>query len=444
MQIQEPNSRSERTTGGLFFRKLFRNLFYIHLFLVTILVLVLSIRGLIYAANDHQFHPQKWFPPPLASIACAAIVGLAWQSFTQYNPGRTIRAAFWLSPLLTCGFGILLVVIGSAGSSAAAVIALISAIVQSLYSCWVTPRFDHAARVLSVCTAFPPSKTTMLVILTIIACILYSSFLVAGIGGATTAGTGLDTLFILIILLSLTWTMHVIKNTLQVTVSRVKYMNFACGTDLDMNVALRDALKHSLGSVCIGSALVPVYELIRGSARSMSLLSGDRNEFMFSCVNCYSGVASRLVTYGNRWGFVHVGVYNKGFVEASTKTWEMFRQVGLEPLIDSDLTGSFCFLCGVAGGAACALAGGSWALVIHKGYATEVSIYAFLTGYFMSRVAMAWPQACVSAYHVAYAEDPQSLRFDSTIPDRIQELQRSQVQPSRTTFYTETTDSVEF
>lgn len=40
---------------------------------------------------------------------------------------------------------------------------------------------------------------------------------------------------------------------------------------------------------------------------------------------------------------------------------------------------------------------------------------------------MAWPQACLLAYYVAYAENPQNPRFDSTIPVRLQELQRHQV-----------------
>ncbi|KAJ0078770.1 hypothetical protein Patl1_23522 [Pistacia atlantica] len=44
----------------------------------------------------------------------------------------------------------------------------------------------------------------------------------------------------------------------------------------------------------------------------------------------------------------------------------------------------------------------------------------------MCRIALAWPQACVSAYYVAYSENQQSPRFDSTIPARMQELQRYQ------------------
>ncbi|KAA8518352.1 hypothetical protein F0562_015765 [Nyssa sinensis] len=433
IKVQGSNTQIETRTGGLFFRKLFRNLFYLHIFLITILIIFLTIRGLLSAAHNHHFHPRKWYPPLLASTACAGIVVFAWQWITHCNPAKAFKAAFWLGPLLTCGVGILLISIGSAGSLAAGAVAIVSALIQSLYSCWVNPRFDHAIKVLSVSIAFPPAETIVLVILSILTGAFYSSFLVVGIGGATATRTSLDVLFILVVLLSLAWTMHVIKYTLQVTISRVKYMHFACGLDFDTRVAFLDAIKHSIGSIFIGSALVPVLSLIRGSARAMSLVSGDADEFMFSCANCYSGVSSRLVTYGNRWGFVHVGVYNKGFVQASSDTWEIFRSVGLEPLIESDLTSSFCFLSGVAGGAICTLVGGSWTLAVHKEYATEVSIYAFLIGYFMSRVAMAWPQACVSAYYVAYAENPQNLRFDSTIPDRIQELQRYRAELSRAT-----------
>ncbi|KAM7500046.1 hypothetical protein LguiA_024460 [Lonicera macranthoides] len=406
------------------FGKLFKALFYFHLLLITILVIFLTVYGLVFAGKNRHFHPRKWYPPLLASTACAGIAGFACQCFTYYSPARTLKAAFYLSPLLTCAAGILLIAIGSAGSLVAGVVALILAVIQSLYACWVSPRFDYAARVLLVSVAFPPPKTGTICFLSILTSIVYSCFLVSGIGGATASGTTIYKLFIFIILLSLAWTMHIIKNTVQVTISRAKYMNFAGGTEINTMVVFNGTVKHSMGSVCFGSVLVPVLGVIRGSARAISSVSGDSDEFMFSCANCYSRVASTLITYGNRWGFVHVGVYNKGFVQSSVDTWEIFRRVRLEPLIDSDLTSSFCFLCGVGGGALCGLVGGSWALVVHKSYATEVSIYAWLIGYFVVRVAMAWPQASVSAYYVAYGENPESERFDSTIPARVQALQR--------------------
>ncbi|KAG6427885.1 hypothetical protein SASPL_112132 [Salvia splendens] len=48
-------------------------------------------------------------------------------------------------------------------------------------------------------------------------------------------------------------------------------------------------------------------------------------------------------------------------------------------------TSSFCFLSGVVAGSVCALQGGTWSLVIHMKYATEVCIYTFLTRYLTVR-----------------------------------------------------------
>ncbi|XP_012070369.1 protein pns1 isoform X2 [Jatropha curcas] len=425
VKAQESNAHIETATVAArqFVQRLFRVLFFLHIILTAILVIFLTVRGLL-SAHRHHFHPKKWYPPLLTATACSAIVAFTWQWITLRYPSRAIKAAFWISPLLTCAVGILLVLIGSAASLAMGSVAVVFSIIQSLYACWVNLRFNYAIKILSVSTAFPPAKTTALVILSLVIGIVYSGFLVSGIGGATITGTEIDTLFILVILLSLIWCMQVMKNTLQVTVAHIKYIQLAREADMDTKVALRDTIKHLMGNILIGSAIVPILTVIRGSARAISLVAGGTDEFLFSCANCYSALASTLVNYGNRWGFVHVGVYNKGFVQASMDTWELFRRAGLEPLIDSDLTGSFCFLSGIAGGAICALVGGIWTLTVHKSYATEVSIYAFLIGYFMCRVAMAWPQACVSAYYVVYAENPQGPRFDPTIPVRIQELQR--------------------
>ncbi|KAK3198197.1 hypothetical protein Dsin_021612 [Dipteronia sinensis] len=426
-RVQESSTiQIQAKVAGQFMRKLFQILFYCQLILITILTVFLSIRGVVSSWRSHHFHPKKWYPPMLASVASSGLIALTWQWIVSCNPSKAIKACFWLSPLLTFAVGILFLIIGSASGSAIGVIAIVCAVIQSLYTCWVNPRFEYAIKILSISTAFPPAKTTFFVVLSIIVGVVYSSLLVSGIGGATATGTGLDILFKVLILLSLAWSMQVIKNVVLVTISRVKYINFAYGADFCTGIAFRDTNKHLMGSVIIGSALVPIFGVIRGSSRTISLVVGDADEFLFSCADCYSSVAMSLGTLGNRWGFVHVGVYNKGFVQASVDTWDMFRMVGMEMLIDSDLTGAFCFLSGIAGAAICALVGGIWTLAVHKSYAIEVSIYAFLFGYFMCRVALAWPQACVSAYYVAYADNPQGPRFDSTIPARIQELQRHQ------------------
>ncbi|KAJ4972042.1 hypothetical protein NE237_005141 [Protea cynaroides] len=428
-----PNQAGESTTHGKKWTeqitsKLFFILFCLHVFLISVLISFLTICSFVsHSSSNHLFHPLHWYVPLLSSTASSAIAAFLWLLCTRCNPSRTIKISFWLSPSLTFAAGILLIAIGTAGSLAAAVAAIIFALIQSLYACWVFPRIDHTSKILSISHAIPTSGTTKFIALSILVGIAYSALIVSGLGGAI-AGTGslsLSVLFVLAMLLSLVWTMNVIRNISHVSISRSGYLYFAHGIEFGIFEAYHDTIKHRIGNVCLGSAIAPVLGIISSSARAISLVGGDTDEFLCSCANCYAGVAARLVAHGNRWGFVHVGVYNKGFVRASTDTWEMIGQAGLESVIDSDLTGSFCFLCGVAAGAACTLVSGSWALAMESSYATEVSIYASLIGYFMSRISMASPQACVSAYYVAYAENPQSLRFDSTIPDRIRELQCS-------------------
>ncbi|XP_057437775.1 protein PNS1-like isoform X2 [Lotus japonicus] len=429
IKAQDSIFPNKTTVAGQIVRRVFQILFYLHLVLISVLVILLTIYGLVSDSHTHHFHPRKWYPPLLASTVCAGILGFTWQWIISCHPTKAFKVAFWLSPLLTCAMGILFVCIGSPVSLSAGVIALVFAVIQSLYGCWVSPRFEYATRILSVSIASPPEKTQGLTLSSILISVLLCFFLVAGIGGARALEnrTKLAPLFILVILLSLGWSMQFLKNAMQVTISRVKYVHFAGGAaEIDTRVAICDTIKYLTGSVCIGSILVPIFGLFRGFARSMSLIGGHTDEFMFSCVSCYMGIASVLVNFGNRWGFVHVGVYNKGFVQASSDVWEMFNRVGLEQLIDLDLTGVFCFFSGVAAGAICSLVSGIWSLAMHKSYAIEVSIYGFLIGYFMCRLAIAWPQACVSAYYVAYAENPQSTQFDSTIPVRLEQLHRSQ------------------
>ncbi|XP_062107953.1 uncharacterized protein LOC133818866 [Humulus lupulus] len=316
--------------------------------------------------------------------------------------------------------------IGTSVNFTIGVATLICSLTMSLYGCWVNSRFVYAIRVLTLSATPPPAKPTFLILLSILVGTLYSCFMVIGIGSALASRAKLNAVYISIILLSLVWTMLVIRNTLLASMSRANYMHVAYGVDVKTRLALCDTLKYLMGSICIGSFLVPILGIMWGSARCIDLLQEGPNEFCCSCANCYAGCASTLVMYGNRWGFVHVGLHIKSFVQASKYAWDTFKKIGLESLIDSDLTSSFCFLSGVAVGAISSLVSGIWALVLHKSYATELSLYAFFIGYLIGRVSMAWQQACIAAYYVAYAENPQNLEFDSTIPDRIQRLQRLQ------------------
>ncbi|CAD5331998.1 unnamed protein product [Arabidopsis thaliana] len=275
-------------------------------------------------------------------------------------------------------------------------------------------RHEFTFQTMSTATGILPARTRAIAVVSVIISVFYSGFLVAGIGGATATGTRLDILFISIIVINLAWTMQVIKNVQEVAISKAIYVYFSRDDLMNACDALGVTLKKQLGSVCIGSTLVPLIVLFRGTIRCC-------NRDIYASTPGCNWIANHIILGGNRYGFVHVGAHNKGLRQASSDTWRRFRTIPeFEQLIDFDITSSICFFSAMGIGAIAALTAGVWELLIDKDHYFELTIYAFIIGYFVGRVSSAWLQACVMGYYVAYSEDPQNDRFDDTIPQRIE------------------------
>ncbi|KAK9155039.1 hypothetical protein Sjap_002519 [Stephania japonica] len=440
---------------------LFLVLFITQILAITVLTISLTIYTFMISPSHHRrpsFHPLHFYPPLLTSSAFSSLFAFAAQSSLSSRLStlsyssklrRPIVAAFFLAPLSLLSFAILLLAIGSAASFAVAALAIVASSILALYSCWAAPRVPHAAKLISSSALSSTdesnstrraSSTKLALSVALLVATAHSLLIVCAIAAATASRIGVQfrTSFFLAILLSLAWTMHVLRGLVHVHFAGIA---FNCFTNNSQNTTVSARWswwstellgvlcpsRACVGSVCIGAVVEPAIGAVRGAARAVGVVGGERDEFMFSCESWCSGVGREVVRYGNRWGYVGFGVSNKGFVGASMEAWGMFEMRGMVRLIDKDLTGAICFMWGVTGGSLCALLGGSWALAVDRSYAFAVAVYAFLIGYFMARIGMARPQACVSAYHVAYAEDSNNPRFDSTIPERMQELQRSQV-----------------
>ncbi|KAI5427649.1 hypothetical protein KIW84_032888 [Lathyrus oleraceus] len=434
-QVQQQQPQDQQQPQGSLVaqavRWIFKILFYSQLLLISVLViLVTRYDRTSDSSTTHHFHPDKWYPPLLASTLCAGILGFTWHCIISCYPKKALIAAFWLSPLLTLVMGFMFMSIGTPWSLIPGLGSFSFALFQSIYGCRVnrSNMIKYTAKMFQDLIRFLPAKTKCLAFLSITVGTLYCCFLVYGIGGAR-RDIGNRTIhayiYILLIILSLGWTMQVMKNAMQVTISWVQYTGFTNHIGTNIRAAFRDTIKHLIGSVSLGSILVPVIELFRDFARLLNLYICKDD------CSCAMELAAHLTTWGNIWGFVQVGAYRKGFVQASSDTWEMFmNRVGLLELIDLDITGTFCFLSGVAVGAICCLVCGIWSLIVYKDYTMELSIYAFIIGYFICRLAIAWPQASVSAYYVAYAQNPENFPCRFTIEERLNQLRIASQSPS--------------
>uniref|UniRef100_A0A0A9CIP3 Choline transporter-like protein n=1 Tax=Arundo donax TaxID=35708 RepID=A0A0A9CIP3_ARUDO len=235
--------------------------------------------------------------------------------------------------------------------------------------------------------------------------------------------------YVAALLVSMAWTMQVLRYFVYVAVAKLAHARLVYGIRMPGGAveAFCGTIRGpTFGDICMGAMAVPVNSAVRGFARAMKTATGGNDEFIFSGRGCCLAVSEKMLGRANRWGFVHVGARGKAFCVASRDVWSLFVLRGIAKLVDSDLTGSFCFLSSVTAGALASLVAASWALAMDKDQkelALPIAIYAFLIGYYMCRMMIAWPQACVAAYHVAYAENPQNPQLGTLIPDHLHELQ---------------------
>ncbi|KAJ6692047.1 CHOLINE TRANSPORTER-LIKE (SLC FAMILY 44) [Salix purpurea] len=398
-------------------------LFVFHLVAAVGLVSFLifkGIQGLIEASESVKRKERnilKFYLPQVEAASLLSItLAFAWQKAVRQWPRIMVHFILWSSFFLSLSAGILLICFQKATTDAVGVCLIAFAIGNGLYACWVTPRIGFCTDIL-IKSLEPVPKLGDLNRPTY--CMLGVGFLWMSLWILAVIGAMnfyLTPVVIIALVLSLTWTAEVMRNIVNLTVSRVIVLYYLRGMQSSTLSCFQRAVTLNLGSACLGSLFVPTIEALRIVVRGLNLLEGE-DEFMFSCAHCCLDVLQCIFRYGNGWAYVQIAAYGKGFVQASQDSWHLFQRQGMEPIVDSDITSSVCFLAGVCSGSICVIAVAAWTAKVHQTYTATLSLLSFFIGYLMTRIAMALPQACVSCYYVCYAENPSNILFDKTIQD---------------------------
>ncbi|KAL5995240.1 hypothetical protein ACLOJK_025298 [Asimina triloba] len=323
-----------------------------------------------------------WLPQIEGSVIISIVLAWAWQKAFRQWPAFMVRFILWSSFALSLSSGILLLCFSMAATDGVGVALIGFAVGNGLYSCWVTPRIGFAAKVISK-SLEPVAKFRDLNQPTYwmlgIGFVWMSLWTVAVIGSLN---FHFPPLIIIGLILSLMWLTEVMRNVVNVTVSRVISLYYLRGMQMNTQFCFQRAMTRSFGSSCLGSVFVPAIEALRIVARVLNLLRGE-DEFMFSCAHCCLKVMEAIFRCGNGWAFVHIGAYGRDFVRASKSTWELFERQKMEALVDSDITSSVCFLTGTASGSVCVIFAASWTFAEHRSHTATVSMLAFFIGYLL-------------------------------------------------------------
>jgi hypothetical protein len=99
----------------------------------------------------------------------------------------------------------------------------------------------------------------------------------------------------------------------------------------------------SLGSIAFGSLIVTILEMIRlvlEMARNNANQDGHPVEAcLFCCAACCMGFIESLVEYFNRYAYIEIALYGKPYVTAAKDTWRLFKDRGIDALVNDSLVG---------------------------------------------------------------------------------------------------------
>ncbi|KAJ6905268.1 protein PNS1-like isoform X2 [Populus alba x Populus x berolinensis] len=345
-----------------------------------------GIQGLIEASESVKRKERrilKFYLPQVETASLLSItLAFVWQKAVRQWPRIMVPFILWCSFFLSLSAGILLICFQRASTDGVGVCLIAFAIGNGLYACWVTQRIGFCTEIL-IKSLEPVPKFGDLNQPTYwmlgVGFMWMSLWILAVIGAMNFHFTPL---VIIVLVLSLAWTAEVMRNIVNLTVSRVIALYYLRGMQSIPQNCFQRAFTQNLGSACLGSLFVPTIEALRVVVRGLNLLEGE-DEFMFSCAHCCLNVMQSIFRYGNGWAFVQVATYGKGFVQASQDTWQLFVRQGMESIVDSDITSSICFLTGVCSGSICVIVVAAWTARVHQTFTATLSLLSFFIGYLM-------------------------------------------------------------
>ena len=227
--------------------------------------------------------------------------------------------------------------------------------------------------------------------------------------------------------LSFYWTWHVLRNVAHTTFAGTvgtwwflpQEASSCCSRGL--TDSLSRSLTYSFGSICLGSLLVALIEVVKGMVHSAA--RHGRNGILRCIAECLLSIIEAIALYFNKWAFIYVGLYGYSYVEAGKNVIGLFRQRGWSNIISDALVnrmlGMMCFCIG--------LSNFGLVFVFTVGMPEDTVMIlcwaSFLVGLLLSSVTFGVLASAVDTIMVLYAEAP--AEFKDNHPELCHELEES-------------------
>jgi len=248
-------------------------------------------------------------------------------------------------------------------------------------------------------------------------------------GCQTTGGScGSASLIIAVIFMvfSFYWTTQVISNVSLTTLAGVYSGAYFNANSQKIAHAIRGsfrrAMTYSFGSICFGSLIVALLDLLRAGVRILQAQASDSGDIIGSvvacCVQCCVTCIRGLVDYFNRYAYIEIAMFGKSYINAAKDAWNLLKQRGIDALVNDCLVNNIWTFLSLAAGALCSVFAYVYLHTVRPSYIADNSnyyaiilLYAFIIGFqichSLGYVALS---SGVSTIFVALGEAPQALQ----------------------------------
>ncbi|CAO3692029.1 Protein pns1 [Rhizopus azygosporus] len=179
----------------------------------------------------------------------------------------------------------------------------------------------------------------------------------------------------------------------------------------------RRALTTSFGSICFGSLLIALINLVRFFLRvAQSNTDNPCASFFICIIQCIVSCFAGLFEWFTYYAFSGVAIYGKPFIPTARNTWNMVKDRGIEAMINDNLIGNVLFMGGLLVGVLSGLLGYIYLEVSRPPYNANggmtpvIVMMCFLIGASMFSTVATVISSGVATTFVCLAEDPDALR----------------------------------
>lgn len=232
---------------------------------------------------------------------------------------------------------------------------------------------------------------------------------------------------------------EVIRNIIHVTIAGV-YGTWYYLANSDQGAprlpalgALKRALTYSFGSICFGSLIVSLLQLLRAVILALKQDAFNAGDFCAGCgfliLDMIIGLIDWAVRFFNRYAYCYIALYGKNYIRSAKDTFDLLRFKGMDALINDCFINTSLQMYSLFIGYLTALLAYFYLKFTKPEYNSSGTYYApvvafsFLISGQITRIALTVIDSGIATFFVALAKDPEV--FQMTNRERFDEIFRN-------------------